>query len=212
MTEYLFNVFLIVLSFAVFGFIHSFLASTKVKRFLLKTNQKLIPFYRIFYNVFTIFILFVIYINLPPPEITIYDLPKPFDFIILVFQFFSLIGILWTLRFFSVTEFLGIAQIERLSKNQYNFNELDEKSTLKIMGPYKWVRHPLYLFSILFLIFRPYMDLYYLTMIFCIISYFYIGSIYEEKKLLEKFGAEYKTYQKAVPRIFPIKLFHPRNS
>jgi protein-S-isoprenylcysteine O-methyltransferase Ste14 len=83
--------------------------------------------------------------------------------------------------------------------------------TLKIEGPYKYMRHPVYFFSILFLIFRPYMDLTYLTLVICLIAYFYIGSYYEEKKLIEVFGDEYKVYQKNVPRIFPLKPFHPYN-
>ena len=50
------------------------------------------------------------------------------------------------------------------------------------------------------------MDLFYLVMFISITLYFYIGSFYEEKKLVEKYGVEYKEYQKKVPRIFPIKL------
>jgi protein-S-isoprenylcysteine O-methyltransferase Ste14 len=40
-------------------------------------------------------------------------------------------------------------------------------------------------------------------MLICIIVYFYVGSFYEERKLVDKFGDEYLLYQKKVPRIFP---------
>jgi len=49
------------------------------------------------------------------------------------------------------------------------------------------------------------MSLFYLTLFICIVIYFYIGSIYEEKKLVEKFGSEYRNYQEKVGRIFPFK-------
>ncbi len=88
----------------------------------------------------------------------------------------------------------------------YNVSDLDEKQTFKISGAFKFVRHPIYLFSILFLGFRPTMTVFYITMYLCIIAYFYIGSIYEERKLIEMFGDEYKEYQKRVPRIFPVKI------
>ena len=88
----------------------------------------------------------------------------------------------------------------------YNVSDLDEKQTFKISGAFKFVRHPIYLFSILFLGFRPTMTVFYITMYLCIIAYCYIGSIYEERKLIEMFGDEYKEYQKRVPRIFPVKI------
>jgi len=86
---------------------------------------------------------------------------------------------------------------------QYDISDMDEKQNFKIEGAYKFVRHPIYLFSILFLTFRPTMSLFYLVMLICIIVYFYVGSFYEERKLVDKFGDEYLLYQKKVPRIFP---------
>jgi len=71
------------------------------------------------------------------------------------------------------------------------------------------MRHPIYFFSMMFLLFRPVMDLFYLTCLICIIIYFCIGSYYEEKRLVEKFGEDYIKYRKAVPRFFPLKFFKP---
>jgi protein-S-isoprenylcysteine O-methyltransferase Ste14 len=38
------------------------------------------------------------------------------------------------------------------------------------------------------------------------VVYFYIGSVYEERKLIKIFGNDYLEYQKMVSRIFPVKL------
>ena len=207
--SYVFDVSILVIAIIFFGFSHSVLASLKVKTFIRNNFPRIIPFYRIIYNLISFIILYLFFIYLPQPGITIYDLIKPYDFIILAFQFLSLLGLIWTFRFFSYKEFLGISQIVRWYKKNYNLNDLDEKMTLKIEGPYKYMRHPVYFFSILFLVFRPYMDLTYLVLVTGTIVYFYIGSYYEEKKLIRIFGEEYKNYQNSVPRIFPIKPFNP---
>ncbi len=209
MISYGFDVLIILFLFFLFGLTHSILASRKFKLYLTKKLGNKIAFYRLSYNLFSFLILYLFFVIAPKPDIIIYDLPAPYDILILVLQFVSLAGFFWSIKYFSGKEFLGISQIKRYFNNEYNIKELDEQLTLRISGPYKYSRHPIYFFSILFLLFRPIMDLFYVTLFVCIVSYFYIGSFYEEKKLVEKFGEFYKNYQKQVPRIFPAKIFHP---
>ena len=83
----------------------------------------------------------------------------------------------------------------------------DESSTLRIEGPYEYSRHPVYFFSIMFLVMRPVMTLTYFIIVVIFVVYFYIGSVFEEKRLIEKYGEAYTRYQKFVPRIIPIKIF-----
>jgi protein-S-isoprenylcysteine O-methyltransferase Ste14 len=206
MIDYAIDVFLIIILFALFGFVHSFLASNMVKQILIERYENIIAFYRLFYILSSLFLLYLIYQSFPKPRLIIFDLQRPFDLIILIPQLLNLAGIIWTLKYFSIPEFLGTNQIFRYCNNDYNIAELDERLTLKIEGPYKFCRHPLYLFLSLFLCFRAEMDLFYLTVLICIITYFYIGSIFEEKKLVDRFGSKYTNYQKSVPRIFPVKF------
>jgi methanethiol S-methyltransferase len=209
MPDFVFNVLIIILLFTVFGFLHSFLASNKVKRKIEKKFEDLIAFYRLVYIIFSFVLLYFIYDISPQPHLQIYDLTYPYDFIILIPQIISLFAAVWTFKYFNAKEFLGINQLIRWSRGEYEASDLDEKLTLRVSGPYKYMRHPVYFFSILFLLFRAEMDLFYLTLLICVIAYFYIGSFYEEKKLVEKFGNIYLEYQKNVPRIFPYKLLHP---
>jgi protein-S-isoprenylcysteine O-methyltransferase Ste14 len=206
MIRYAVDVCLIIILFALFGFLHSVLASDRIKQILTERYGNLIAFYRLFYNLGSLILLYLIFKSMPEPRLLLYDLPKPFDLIILIPQFLSLAGLIWASRYFSFKEFIGTSQISRWLHNEYDVSELDEKLTLKINGPYKFCRHPLYLFSILFLAFRAEMDLFYLTALVCIIAYFYIGSVFEEKKLVKKFGQIYTDYQQSVPRIFPVKF------
>ena len=202
-------------AFFLYALIHTLLASFKVKNYFALRLGNMMAFYRLVYNLLSLFLLFYLFEFLPRPDFEIYDLPYPFDLLILIPQFLALAGIIWTFRYFSLYEFLGISQIIRLTNGTYllhgehgNSNiDSSENLTLKIEGPYKVVRHPLYLFTLLFLLFRPTMDLFYFVSLICIIAYFYIGSFYEERKLAAVFGEEYKKYQETVPRLFGWQVF-----
>lgn len=203
--QYAIDVLIIIIFFALYGIIHSILASKKVKIHFKKTFGDLIAFYRLLYNVFALGTLYLIYEISPKPHLIIYDLPNPYDLIVLIPQFLSLAGLFWAFKYICFKEFIGLDQIKRYFEGNYN-SELDEELTLLIKGPYRYSRHPVYFFSLMFLLFRPTMDLFYLTFCICIVAYFYIGAYYEEIKLTEHFGEIYLDYKKSVPRIFPVKI------
>lgn len=198
----------IILLFGLFGISHSLLASNKIKERIVEGAGNKIAFYRLFYNVTSLISFLVIYELSPKPGIEIYDLAYPWDIAVVVLQVFSLFGIIWSARPIDMNEFIGIGQIKRYFKNEYDIHELDEHSELIIKGAYKYSRHPIYFFSILFLGFRPIMDVFYLTFYICLIVYFIVGAVYEEKKLVKKFGVQYLEYQKKVPALLPYKIFY----
>lgn len=209
-------------AFVLFAFLHTILASLKVKNFLANKLGSLMAFYRLAYNLLSLWMVWYMYEYLPRPDYELYDLHFPYDFLMLIPQFLALAGLIWTSRYFSGSEFLGINQIKRwidsrssheeeASENAHissipEANTPDEILTLRIEGPYKVVRHPLYLFTILFLMLRPTMDLFYFVFLIFIIAYFYIGSFYEERKLVALFGDQYIKYQATVPRLFGLGI------
>jgi protein-S-isoprenylcysteine O-methyltransferase Ste14 len=203
--NYFFEVITLVILFALYGLIHSILASEKVKIIFRKFFGKFIAFYRLGYNVFAVIGLYFIWDLAPQPSLQIYQLKPPFDYLVLIPQLLSLAGMIWCFKYISFKEFVGLNQFNRYLKNEIADNDLDENYTLRIEGPYKFSRHPVYFFSIIFLMFRVEMNLSYLTMFISFTAYFYIGSYFEEKKLVRLFGDVYKDYQKKVPRIFPYK-------
>jgi len=200
------DVLIIVLLFALFGTIHTILSSNKVKKRIAERIGIQIAYYRMFYNVLSLIIFVFIYNVAPQPDFVVYDLHAPYDIIMVGVQTVALFGLLWSVMGVNGMEFAGISQIVRYYNNSYDVKDLDAKEELRVKGAAKYSRHPIYFFSILFLGFRPAMDLFYLVMFLCITLYFYIGSYYEEKKLVEKFGDAYREYQNKVPRIVPIKF------
>ena len=92
---------------SVFCISHSILASNKVKKLFKNRFGNLIALYRIGYNIISVISFAIIYISLPRIDITLYNLSNPYDLIILFFRLLSLIGFIWSARYFSLGEFIG---------------------------------------------------------------------------------------------------------
>ena len=119
------DVSLIFILYILFGFSHTFLSSNKTKIFIIEKFGNLIAFYRLFYNIFSILLLLIIFEIAPRPDVIIYDLKSPFDFIILFPQFLGLIGFFWCFNYLCISEIIGFAQIKRWVNNEYEADELD---------------------------------------------------------------------------------------
>jgi protein-S-isoprenylcysteine O-methyltransferase Ste14 len=75
-----------------------------------------------------------------------------------------------------------------------------------VKGPYRWVRHPLYLFMIVMIWSCP--NLTKDRLLFNILwsAWIFFGTMLEERDLVEQFGDAYLDYQQKVPMLFPFKL------
>jgi len=200
------DIALIILLFGIFGFLHSFLATDSFKKNLANSIGAKTAFYRLFYNIFAL-VSFIALISIcPKPDQLIYELKYPYDLFVFGIQAVWLFGALWSFGSMNLMELSGISQVQRYYRGTFNPEQIDEEQKLIIKGVHRISRHPAYLFIILFLAFRPYMDVFYLVFFICTIAYFYIGSYFEEKKLIAKFGDEYLDYKKKVSKIFPFKF------
>ena len=70
-------------------------------------------------------------------------------------------------------------------------------------GCYSVVRHPLYFFSLLFMVFNPVMTMQWLLLTIMSSIYFVVGSLIEEKRMVAEFGDAYRSYQRDVPFLIP---------
>lgn len=197
------DILIIVFLFFLFSVSHTWMASLKVKKNLAEKLGNRIAFYRLFYNLSSLLLFAFFFIVSPRPDVIIYDLHYPYDIITFALQVLSFFGLIWSVSQTDLKEFAGLSQVIRFINGKYRTEDLDEKQIFRKSGAFRFVRHPVYLFSILFLGLRPSMDLFYFVMFACIVIYFYVGSIYEERKLVQIFGDEYREYQKSVPRLIP---------
>jgi protein-S-isoprenylcysteine O-methyltransferase Ste14 len=74
---------------------------------------------------------------------------------------------------------------------------------LQVSGFYGFVRHPLYLFSLLVMWPTPIMTDTFLGFVIGSTLYFILGSRLEERRLAEEFGASYAAYRRRVPWMLP---------
>jgi methanethiol S-methyltransferase len=72
-----------------------------------------------------------------------------------------------------------------------------------VRGPYRWVRHPLYLVSLVIIWAGPVFTLDRLLHNFLWTLWIVIGATMEERDLLNCFGEAYRSYRKTVPMLLP---------
>ena len=174
--------------------VHSLLASNTVKKYALQVLRTNYKFYRPAYSILA-------FVSL--------GLLLWYHFLITGSYLFH-----WNLRFIPgiILSLPGvIMMIVCIRKYFYELSGLQalqnesNKNTLQQKGLHKYVRHPLYLGTLLFIwglfIIFPYLN----NLIACLIITIYtvIGIELEEKKLREEFGDVYREYSKKVPRLIP---------
>ena len=77
---------------------------------------------------------------------------------------------------------------------------------LAVRGPYRWVRHPLYLFALV--LFWSYPAITPDRLLFNLLwtGWVVVGTVLEERDLLARFGEAYEAYQRDVPMLLPRRL------
>ena len=75
-----------------------------------------------------------------------------------------------------------------------------------VRGPYRWVRHPLYLFSLIIIWSGPVFTVDRLLHNGLWTIWIIIGATMEERDLVDCFGEAYRSYQKTVPMLLPTSV------
>jgi protein-S-isoprenylcysteine O-methyltransferase Ste14 len=198
--SWLSSALILIIFLTAYAALHSLLAGFTVKNWARRVlGPGVERWYRLGYNIIAVITLLPLLSLLAwLPTVTLYIIPTPWRWLMLVGQLVALVGLTATLLQTGLFHFLGLAQViaERPA----------EGGTLSVRGFYGWMRHPLYFFSLLLLWLTPVMTTNLLTTYLLFTLYFYIGSFFEERRLLAEFGSVYRAYQRAVPRLIPMRF------
>jgi protein-S-isoprenylcysteine O-methyltransferase Ste14 len=185
------------LAFSAYAIIHSLLASLRAKqeantRFGTRSEQG----YRLVYNLFSsITLIPVLVIPAIFPGETLYRLRGLWIVGSTSLQVLGALVILVGMIQTDIWHFLGIRQLFG--------NQSGEHVQMVTHGLYRYMRHPLYTGGLLFIWFIPWMTTSLLAYNIAATLYLYVGSIFEERRLIIEFGETYRQYQMSVGRFFP---------
>jgi protein-S-isoprenylcysteine O-methyltransferase Ste14 len=105
---------------------------------------------------------------------------------------------------------LGVLAVGLLQSDPWHFLGLRQLvrpevgvSRLIVTGLYRRVRHPLYTAGLAFIWLTPWMSTSLLALNLGLSGYIYIGSIFEERRLVAEFGEAYLAYARQTPRLIP---------
>jgi protein-S-isoprenylcysteine O-methyltransferase Ste14 len=180
---------------ALWGILHSLLASNGTKNFFRHAfGNGFMRLYRLLYNLFALIsFLPILYLMMALPDKILYTVPTPFSYLMRLGQGISLILLATAAFQTDLFSFVGLRQI---------FEE-EKQGPLMTGGLYRYVRHPLYTFSLLILWLSPTMSLNSFIVYLALTVYILIGIVFEERKLLREFGEEYVSYRSVTPMLIP---------
>lgn len=188
----------ILLVMALYGALHSLLAARKVKQWAeTRWGAPARRYYRLFYSLVAgLTLLLPLTLAAILPDTHLYAIPLPWSLLTGLLQLAGLAGLVYGVAQTGAGRFVGLD------------TALDEGALRRPVpfvdhGLYRWVRHPLYTCSLLFLWLMPVMTCNLLALNLGVTAYFIIGSRFEEDKLLNEFGDVYAAYRRRTPAFLP---------
>lgn len=184
--------------------LHSLSMSQTLKRALMKVLGERYAFYRFGFTVFSVVSLGAALLLLPRLPEELYKAHGLFAALLWLIRIAAAAFFIWTFKAFDVLEFTGLSQAKAFPNARLGQDgEFKGSHGLAISGAYRYVRHPMYFASSVYLFAEPHMTLERLLFAVFVTGYGLIGSVFEERRLVEKFGEDYRRYQEEVPRFIP---------
>lgn len=181
-----------------YGGLHSLLASRRLKTALVnRFGPGVMRWHRLLFSIlggltFLPVLAMVIWL----PDRVIYTIPYPASSWFRLLQLIGLGGVVYGVLQTGFFNFIGLDRALDPSR-------LQDPPQLVTSGLYRHIRHPLYTFTMLFLWASPTLSWNSLALNLGVSAYFVIGSIFEEQKLLDEFGAEYVEYRRRTGAFLP---------
>ncbi|WP_461128582.1 methyltransferase family protein [Spirosoma aerophilum] len=186
------------LTWFLFGFIHSLTAATGFKQRLMSWSDWVTRYYRLLYNglsLLTFGLVWLAYRKAPVQIVSVWTGAAGTG--IALIGLGLLLGIV-ALAGYDLAEFSGFPPRQPDTKS----------NSLRQDGLLRYVRHPLYLATLVILIGLLVREPSWRTFLFSGFAFIYmrIGIYYEERKLVRVFGQPYRDYQRNVPMLMPFTI------
>jgi len=181
-----------------FGVVHSVLASTSAKRILHPLFGR---YYRLSYNLFSALHIGLILLagrEWLGDNSAHLNLASQLDITIVACRWVGIGIILAALTQYDLGLFGGLTQLRRGS------NSSNDEESLHVTGLHRYVRHPLYLGAYCYL-WGGAADEFGLQTALWGSLYLFVGTWFEERKLISMYGRYYVEYREKVPAILPIR-------
>jgi methanethiol S-methyltransferase len=187
---------LLAILWILYGVLHSLFANRKVKEKAAMLMGKNFRFYRLFYSLFALvtFVLILVYLL---------SIRSPHFYESTLFT--KLLGVTVSLFGLVIMSVCIAKYFVHLSGITSLYKSMPRPAVLQITGIHKYVRHPLYLGTFIFIwgLFILIPNRAMLITDVVITVYTLIGMHFEEQKLISEFGEQYKLYKSRVPKIIP---------
>ena len=185
---------LLILFWIGFGLLHSIFAAIPIKQWIKAKMKGNYRYYRKLYVVFALIsFAAILWYQFNMDQIVLFEAPLFLKIITgITGSIAAIIIILYILRYFR--SFLN----EPLAT-------VGEAKPLVTSGAYKYVRHPLYIVTFVF-IWSAFVFLPWLSSLICVVivtGYTILAIPLEEKKLVMEYGDAYVEYKKRIPMLFP---------
>ena len=186
---------MLMLTWILFGFIHSLTAATSFKQRLVRVGKWVPRYYRLLYNglsLLTFLPVWLVFRAAPNQKIGVWQGSNNLGMFLIGLGLF--VGAI-ALAGYDLVEFTGFPARQPDAK----------PDALRQQGLLRYVRHPLYLAMLVILTGLFVREPSWRSLLFSGFGFLYlrIGIFFEEQKLVRVFGQSYRNYQRKVPMLLP---------
>lgn len=178
---------------------HSGMVRRPFRRWLNRLD--LLHFHGPLYTIFSALSLLALVVLWQDSAHTLVAIQGTFRYLMRGVFFLSIVGMAWGVLALRSFDSLGLNPLR-----DYIRGSRSPEVPFTVRGPYKWVRHPLYLFALLSIWSCPDLTLDRLLFNLLWTVWIVIGSILEERDLVVAFGDAYRDYQRKVPMLVPLRF------
>lgn len=194
----------VIAAWTAFAVFHSLTVSEGYERLVRRWmgSRAFDAYHRLLFTAYSVcaFLVLVFYLR-SLPDSPLYRLESPVRLLFHAVQLCGVAFLFWTP--WDIREFVGFRQWKRHRRGEPA--EPGRNDRLFAHKAYGVVRHPLYFGISVVLAFHPVQSRNTFLSTVLVVLYFYVGTFFEEHRMVRKFGEEYRKYQERVPRFLPLR-------